>query len=53
MLFQLYKEKYELVSVTEYDQENELRQLNRLIESQNVESINLTVMNCTYSEPHA
>jgi hypothetical protein len=41
-----YKKKEKQVRAAENDQENELALLNEQISSENVESINLTVMNC-------
>jgi hypothetical protein len=48
-ILQTYKKKEKQVKAAENDQENELALLNEQISSQNVESINLTVMNCKYS----
>ena len=42
----MYKTKESQVTLAENDQENELKELNQNLETQSIENINSTFMNC-------
>lgn len=46
IIVKLYKEKENLVSLAEHDQDNEFKLLAEQLESQNEENINTAIMNC-------
>jgi len=46
LFFQLYKDKENLVSLAEHDQDSEFKQLAEQLETQNEDNINTAIMNC-------